>query len=54
MECLRAMDSLLSHPALAARQSDGHLCNAAFGAVSNHPWVEAQLTLAPWYRGSAG
>jgi len=54
IECLRPMDSLLGYRAFAARQSDGRLCNAVFGAVPNHPWIDAQLALAPRYHGSPG
>lgn len=29
--------------AFAADQGDGRLCNAAFGAPPNHPWIEWQI-----------
>jgi len=40
---LRPIDELLQYPAWVCRQPDGVLCNAAFGAVPDHPWIRAML-----------
>jgi mannosyltransferase OCH1-like enzyme len=46
-EVLRPLDCLLVYDAFAAEESKGVLCNAVFGAVSDHPWVRWQLEHLP-------
>lgn len=43
VECLQPLYSLLTKRAFVARQSDGPLCNAFFGAEKSHPWVQWQI-----------
>jgi inositol phosphorylceramide mannosyltransferase catalytic subunit len=54
IECVKPMDQLLGNRAFTARQSDGKFCNAVFGSVPNHPWLDAQLALAPHAEGFSG
>lgn len=43
VEAVKPFDCLFGYEAWAARQSDGLICNAAFGAVAGHPWIKAQV-----------
>lgn len=42
-EIIRPPDELLQYPAWVCRQPDKILCNAAFGAEPNHPWILAMI-----------
>lgn len=42
-ECLKPLDVLLEHSAVAAEQDEGRICNAVMGAEPNHPWICWQL-----------
>lgn len=43
VEVLKPFDQLLEHEAFVARQADGPLCNALFGATPDHPWIDHML-----------
>jgi hypothetical protein len=48
-EVIRPLDSLLDHEAFAAKEDSYYLCNAVFGAMPNHPWIQWQLNKLPKY-----
>ena len=39
VELLRPLDKLVTNNAFVARQPNGVFCNAAMGAIPNHPWI---------------
>ncbi len=43
VECLGPIDRLFEYEAFSVQQRDGHINNAIFGAVPNHPWIQWQL-----------
>lgn len=43
VECLKSLEPLRQYPAFAAKQQDGRVCNAFFGAEPGHPWIRWQL-----------
>lgn len=42
-EMLKPIDPLLENSAFVAEQDAGRTCNACFGAVPQHPWIEWQI-----------
>lgn len=43
IEVLKPFTPLLSRQAFAAKQDADRICNAVFGAVENHPWLQWQI-----------
>lgn len=46
VEVLKPLGGLRGYRAFAARQRDGVVCNAVFGAEPDHPWVVRQIAPA--------